>query len=61
MVIKDGTDAHQHIASAEGGVRKVVKLFEIGGIMRHVMPLAFALTARINKIPTDISESGGFC
>jgi hypothetical protein len=61
MVIKDGTDTHQHIASPEGGVRKILQLFETGGIMRNVMPLASALTASINEKPTDIFESDGFC
>jgi hypothetical protein len=61
MVIKDGTDIHQHTTSAEGGIRKLIQLFAIGCNMIHVMPLAFALMARITEMPTNISNSRGFC
>ena len=55
------TDIYQHTTSAEGGIRKLIQLFAIGGNMIHVMPLAFALMARINEMLTNISNSSGFC
>jgi hypothetical protein len=61
MVIKDGTDACQHTASAEGGIGQLKQLFAIGSIMRHVIPLAFALVARITEMPTNTADSSGFC
>lgn len=61
MVIKDGTVIYQHTTSAEGGKRELIQLFAIGGNMRNVMPLAFALMARITQMPTNISNSSGFC
>jgi len=60
MVIKDGTDIYQHTTTAEGGIRKLIKLFALGGNIRNVMPLAFALMARITEMPTNISNSSGF-
>jgi len=61
MVINDETDIYQHTTSAEGGIKKLTQLFAIGSNMIHVMPLAFALMARITEVPTSISKSSGFC
>jgi hypothetical protein len=61
VVIKDGTDIYQHTTSAEDGIMKLTQLFAIGSNMIHVMPLAFALMARITEMPTNISNSSGFC
>jgi hypothetical protein len=54
-VIKDGTDIYQHTTSAKGGIRKLIQLVAIGHNMIHVMPLAFALMARITEMPTNIT------
>jgi hypothetical protein len=60
MVIKDGTDNFQHTTSAEGGIRNLIQLFAIGSNMINVMPLTFALMARITET-SNISNSSGFC
>ena len=61
MVIKEGTDIYQHTTCAEGVIRKLIQPFAIGRNMIHVMPLAFALMARITEMPTNISKRSEFC